>query len=137
MHNCASQRFSLGTLRSFGTHPFFNNASQTRILSPRSPGCSLFFVEEQNGEPGRHLANLRLAFLPSSLTNAHPFTLGYSPCPPVSVCGTDTYIHNLEDFLGTLLSSLDRHCCRPRENAWAYAARICLCNTLMSPTPIL
>jgi len=27
--------------------------------------------------------------MPSSLTTFHSFTLGYSPCPPVSVCGTD------------------------------------------------
>ena len=27
--------------------------------------------------------------MPSSLTRFHSFTLGYSPCPPVSVCGTD------------------------------------------------
>ena len=26
--------------------------------------------------------------MPSSLTTFHSFTLGYSPCPPVSVCGT-------------------------------------------------
>ena len=38
----------------------------------------------------RHIPKLRLAFLPSSLTRNHPFTLGYSPCPPVSVCGTDS-----------------------------------------------
>src|SRR4029078_10482974 len=51
----------------------------------------------------RHIANLRLAFLPSSLTNTLPFILGYSPSPPVSVCGTDTCIINLEVFPGTLL----------------------------------
>jgi hypothetical protein len=27
--------------------------------------------------------------MPSSLTTFHSFTLGYSPCPPVSVYGTD------------------------------------------------
>ena len=27
--------------------------------------------------------------MPSSLTRFHSFTLGYSPCPPVSVYGTD------------------------------------------------
>ena len=37
---------------------------------------------------GRHIANVRLAFLPSSLTKVLPFTLGYSPSPPVSVCST-------------------------------------------------
>ncbi len=54
----------------------------------------------------RHIANLRLAFLPSSLTNTLPFILGYSPCPPVSVCGTDTCIRTLEDFPGTPLPLL-------------------------------
>ena len=33
----------------------------------------------------RHIANVRLAFLPSSLTKVLPFTLGSSPSPPVSV----------------------------------------------------
>ena len=55
----------------------------------------------------RHIANLRLAFLPSSLTNALPFILGYSPSPPVSVCGTDICIRTLEDFPGTPLPLLD------------------------------
>jgi hypothetical protein len=60
--------------------------------------------------PARHIANLRLAFLPSSLTNALPFILGYSPNLPVSVYGTGTYIHNLEVFPGTLLSCLRSDC---------------------------
>ena len=34
---------------------------------------------------GRHIANVRLAFLPSSLTKVLSLTLGYSPSPPVSV----------------------------------------------------
>ena len=42
------------------------------------------------------------AFLPSSLTNIHPDALGFSPHPPVSVCGTDTYVRDLDAFLGTL-----------------------------------
>lgn len=63
---------------------------------------------------GRHIANLRLAFLPSSLTNALPFILGYSPSPPVSVCGTDQCIHNSEAFPGTVLSFLRRYCYQPR-----------------------
>ena len=58
----------------------------------------------------RHIANLRLAFLPSSLTNTLPFILGYSPCPPVSVCGTDTCIRTLEDFPGTPLPLLSPSC---------------------------
>ena len=58
----------------------------------------------------RHIANLRLAFLPSSLTNTLPFILGYSPSPPVSVCGTVTYIRTLEVFLCTLLPFLRFDC---------------------------
>ena len=42
------------------------------------------------------------AFLPSSLTNIHPDALGFSPHPPVSVCGTDTYVRNHDAFLDTL-----------------------------------
>ena len=64
--------------------------------------------------PARHIANLRLAFLPSSLTNALPFILGYSPSPPVSVCGTVACIHNLEVFPGTLLSFLRSYCYKLR-----------------------
>ena len=43
------------------------------------------------------------AVLPSSLTNIDPDALGFSPHPPVSVCGTDTFIHNHDAFLGTLI----------------------------------
>ena len=64
----------------------------------------------------RHIANVRLAFLPSSLTNSLPFILGYSPSPPVSVCGTDICIRTLEDFPGTPLPFLRsyRYELRPR-----------------------
>ncbi len=50
----------------------------------------------------RHLANLRLAVLPSSLAKVHPITLVYSTRPPVLVCGTDTLNLILEVFLGHL-----------------------------------
>jgi hypothetical protein len=43
------------------------------------------------------------AVLPSSLTNIDPDTLGFSPHPPVSVCGTDSYTRNYDAFLGTLI----------------------------------
>ena len=43
------------------------------------------------------------AVLPSSLTNIDPDALGFSPHPPVSVCGTNTFIHNHDAFLGTLV----------------------------------
>ena len=36
--------------------------------------------------------------LPSSLTIVLSLTLGYSPCPPVSVLGTGTYIINPRNF---------------------------------------
>ena len=37
----------------------------------------------------RHLPKIRRAFLPSSLKIVFPFTLVYSTCLPVSVCGTE------------------------------------------------
>ena len=43
--------------------------------------------------------------LPSSLTVVLSLTLGYSPCPPVSVLGTGTYIIILATFLGSLAST--------------------------------
>ena len=42
------------------------------------------------------------AILPSSLAMRSPSTLGYSPQPPVSVCGTDTF-RRLRDFSWGLL----------------------------------
>ena len=42
--------------------------------------------------------------LPSSLTIVLSLTLGFSPRPPVVVCGTGTYIISLEVFLGSLES---------------------------------
>ena len=42
--------------------------------------------------------------LPSSLTIVLSLTLGYSPCLPVSVLGTGTYIISLEAFLGNIAS---------------------------------
>ena len=41
--------------------------------------------------------------LPSSLTTAHSSTLGYSPRPPVLVCGTGCINISLADFLGSLI----------------------------------
>lgn len=43
------------------------------------------------------------AVLPSSLTNIDPDALGFSPHPPVSVCGTDSYTRDHDAFLGTLV----------------------------------
>ena len=42
------------------------------------------------------------AILPSSLTKGIPFTLVYSTCPPVSVCGTVSVYSRLAAFLGGL-----------------------------------
>ena len=50
-----------------------------------------------------------VAVLPSSLTRVLPFTLGYSPCLPVSVCGTVTLLLTLEAFPGTLLVFVPPH----------------------------
>ena len=36
--------------------------------------------------------------MPSSLTTFHSFTLGYSPCPPVSVYGTDVCSNPEQSF---------------------------------------
>jgi hypothetical protein len=41
--------------------------------------------------------------LPSSFSTAHPSALEYSSHPPVSVCGTGCFKHNLEVFLGGLI----------------------------------
>ena len=41
-------------------------------------------------------------FLPSSLTRDHSYTLGFSPCPPVSVCDTVNISLALEVFLGSI-----------------------------------
>ena len=40
--------------------------------------------------------------LPSSLTIVLSLTLGFSPRPPVVVCGTGTYNISLEAFLGSI-----------------------------------
>ena len=50
-----------------------------------------------------HLSDLPLfrsygVILPSSLTIVLSLTLGYSPCPPVSVLGTGTYIISPRNF---------------------------------------
>ena len=42
------------------------------------------------------------AILQSSLARVSLYALGFSPCPPVSVCGTGTYILTLEAFLGSV-----------------------------------
>ncbi len=44
------------------------------------------------------------ANLPSSFTRVISHALVFSTCPPVSVCGTVRFTHNLEAFLGSLAS---------------------------------
>ncbi len=102
-----------------GTRPPSNYLT-SHFSTLGSPIDSTFFCEEQNVEPGRHIANLRLAFLPSSLTNTLPFILGYSPCPPVSVCGTDALLRTLEDFPGTPLLLLNPYCYERRQSPSDY-----------------
>ena len=46
--------------------------------------------------------------MPSSLETSHSFTLGYSPRPPVSVCGTVYIRLCLENFLGNVLCSISQ-----------------------------
>ena len=84
----------------------------------------------------RHLANLRLVFLPSSLTKVLPFTLGYSPRLPVSVFGTDTIILTLEAFPGTLLYSVPPPKAEFQLSLGLNAVRICLHDVLRIATPI-
>ena len=50
------------------------------------------------------------AFLPSSLTMLLPSALGFSPHPPVSVCGTGD-IYAIEAFLGRSLGSFPTLVC--------------------------
>ena len=55
---------------------------------------------------GEAYSEVTPAVLPSSFTRNHPFALGYSPCPPVSVYGTDPVSLILETFLGSLLTRI-------------------------------
>ena len=49
------------------------------------------------------------ANLPSSFTRVISHALVFSTCPPVSVCGTVIFTHNLEAFLGSLASMTSTH----------------------------
>ena len=127
-------RFS-ESISDFARH-YFRNLDHLCIFTSVTPMTRHSYIEELNVEPGRHLANLRLAFLPSSLTKTLPFALGYSPCSPVSVCGTDTHIRTLEAFLDTPLPPLFSHCWENRNAPSDYIWGICLPNVLRAPTPI-
>jgi hypothetical protein len=52
--------------------------------------------------------------LPSSLTRVLSSALGFSPCLPVSVCGTVTDPARYEDFLGSMGSTSLRGKASPR-----------------------
>ena len=47
------------------------------------------FIETLIDHQGEAYSEVTPAVLPNSFTRNHPFALGYSPCPPVSVFGTD------------------------------------------------
>ena len=63
---------------------------------------------------------------PSSLTRDHSSALGYSPCPPVSVCGTDTIPTPYEAFLGSVGSVSLRGEAPPHHLSEITASRIFL-----------
>ena len=59
---------------------------------------------------GRSLSRSYGANLPSSLTTDSSSALGYSPCLPVSVCGTDTDMTmSREAFLGSMALTTSTH----------------------------
>ncbi len=61
---------------------------------------------EAHHPQGRSLSLSYGANLPSSLTTDSSSALGYSPCLPVSVCGTDTeWVMTCEAFLGSRASA--------------------------------
>ena len=67
--------------------------------APRSSG------REDLHPRGRSLSRSYGANLPSSLTTGNSSALGFSPCLPVSVCGTDTdTVMTREAFLGSRAS---------------------------------
>ena len=57
-------------------------------------------------QPGgwHHFSRSYVVILPSSLTRVIPSVLGFSPRPPVSVCGTGTLQICLADFLGSMIT---------------------------------
>ena len=56
-------------------------------------------------QPGRSFSRSYGSILPSSLTRVLPITLGFSPRPPVSVCGTGTNSASNEAFLASVDST--------------------------------
>ena len=90
-----------GALRGFARTCVFAKQSLGPILCDRQElGCS--------PHPRRHpFFRSYGIIMPSSLTRFHSFTLGYSPCPPVSVYGTDVCSTHPQGFscLSTLRNS--------------------------------
>ena len=72
----------------------YKRQAETCVFGKQLPGplyCGLNFL--------RHpLSRSYGVILPSSLTIVLSLTLGYSPCPPVSVLGTGTYIISPRNF---------------------------------------
>ena len=75
---------------------------------------------------GKPYSKVTAAFLPSSLGDSHSFALLYSSWSPVSVCGTDHHIHNLESFLGSVLCTIYMGEPTHLRFAWTCVLRICL-----------
>ncbi len=103
-------------LRSLAVAPFGYQMSAFRYQKPDIRYQKNLIAEIRNlrsdirnltSDQGRSYCELTTAFLPSSLTRNHPFTLVYSTRPPVLVFGTVTYDLTLENFLGSVLSEVD------------------------------
>jgi hypothetical protein len=55
-------------------------------------------ASELHHRSGRSFSRSYGSILPSSLTRVLPIALGFSPRPPVSVCGTGTWVSTLRGF---------------------------------------
>ena len=62
----------------------------SRLDSFAAPPTFKFSSLKKLKSGGRPYPEVTAAVLPSSLTKVLSFTLGFSPYPPVLVCGTDT-----------------------------------------------
>ena len=71
------------------------------LLNSRQGHFSAALARSASGlrhRPGRSFSRSYGAILPSSLTRVLPIALGCSPRPPVSVCGTGTWVSSLRGF---------------------------------------
>ncbi len=84
-----------------GTCVFAKQSRDSHLLHPTLSKYQYPYrnTDTQKGWGG-HLANLRPACLPSSLSLFLPLALAYSANPPVSVCGTVRSVSHHESFLG-------------------------------------